>query len=280
MAGDLAIINQGQVNGQKMGIMVAVSIVLHLFVFSAVVFLPAMTPSGGMDNIVYEVDLVPMPSNMQAASSPASRAEEAASKVETSAKMIDAGEVKKAPVEVEKISIAKKKTAVKKLETAPKTENNAKTEDANHLSRAISDLKKKSRTEETQQTHLDQAISKLQSKLSGTDSSSAAAGTGAIGSLSMRIYQATVKSHIEDNWSYPAAIQNRKDLEVTVNLKIREDGAIMKYEFVKKSGDSIFNQSVLKAIERSNPIPPFPEGYEKSYDEFEFRFSLKELMDN
>ena len=180
---------------------------------------------------------------------------------------------------MEKIPLNKKKAAVKKVETTPKTEKSVKSDDANHLSQAISDLKKKSRSEESQQTHLDQAISKLQSKVDGTGSTGEAVGTGAIGSLSMRIYQESVKSHIEDNWSYPAAVQNRKDLEVTVNLKIREDGTIMKYDFVKKSGDSIFDQSVLKAIERSNPIPPFPEGYEKSYDEFEFRFSLKELMD-
>jgi colicin import membrane protein len=280
MTGDFAIVNQGQVYGQKLGIMLAVSIVLHLFIFSVVIFLPGLTPSGDMDDIVYEVDLVDMPSNMQAASPPASKAEETAAKTETSAKRIDASEEKKTRIEVEKISISKKKTAVKKVETTPKTEKNAKSEDANHLSQAISDLKKKSRSEENQQTHLDQAISNLQNKVSGTGSSTAASGTGAIGSLAMRIYQETVKSHIEDNWSYPAAIQNRKDLEVTVNLKIREDGTIMKYEFVKKSGDSIFDQSVLKAVERSNPIPPFPEGYEKSYDEFEFRFSLKELMDN
>ena len=101
-----------------------------------------------------------------------------------------------------------------------------------------------------------------------------------IGSLSMRIYQINVKSHIQNNWSYPAAMQNRKDLEVTVLLRVKKDGTIMKSEFKSKSKDTIFDQSVIKAIEKSNPIPPFPEGYEKSYEEFEIRFTLKELMDN
>jgi len=273
MTGDFAIANQGQIYGQRLGIMLTVSIVLHLFIFSAAIFLPVLNSSGGMDDIVYEVDLVDMPPDIQAASA-------AAPKAETSARRIAAVEDKKTPIEVEKIPINKKKAAVKKVEPTPKAEKNAKSDDANHLSQAISDLKKKSRSEENQQTHLDQAISKLQGKVGGTGSAGETPGTGAIGSLAMRIYQETVKSHIQDNWSYPAAIQNRKDLEVTVHLKIREDGAIMKYEFLKKSGDSIFDQSVLKAIERSNPIPPFPEGYEKSYDEFEFRFSLKELMDS
>ena len=280
MTGNFAIADHGQVYGQRLGVMLAVSILLHLFIFSAVIFLPGLSPSGGMNDIVYEVDLVDMPSNMQTASSPSSKAEEPTAKAETSAKRIESVEEKKIPIEVEKIPINKKKAAVKKADTTPKIEKNAKAEDSNHLNQAISDLKKKTRSEENQQTHLDQAISKLQNQVGGADSDSAASGTGAIGSLSMRIYQEAVKSHIQDNWSYPAAMQNRKDLEVTVQLKIREDGAIMKYEFVKKSGDSIFNQSVLKALERSNPIPPFPEGYEKSYDEFEFRFSLKELMDN
>jgi colicin import membrane protein len=274
MTGDLAIGTRGQLYGQRWGIMLAGSIVLHLFLFSAVVILPDLIPSTDMDNIVYEVDLVDMPSNIQAEAPLASKAEETAAKTDSSAKRITAREEKKTQIELEKIPVNKKKPAVKK------EEKNTKAEDADHLQNAISDLKKKARSEENRQTHLDQAISQLQNKVGVTAAKSGASVTGTGGSLSMRIYQENVKSYVQNNWSYPAAIQNRKDLEVTVLLKVREDGTILESKFIKKSGDSIFDQSVSKAIERSNPIPPFPEGYEKSYEEFEIRFTLKELMES
>ena len=279
MTGDLTIRTQGEVDGNRWGIMLAVSIVLHVSVFSAAIFLPGLMQSSYTDNIVYEVDLVDMPSNIQAETPSASKSEETTAKTETTAKRIETKEEKKTKIEVEKIPVNKKKTPVKKVETA-KAEKNSKAEDSNHLNQAISDLKKKAKSEENDQTHLDQAISKLQTKAGGTASKGNAAGTGTIGSLAMRIYQENVKAHIEDNWSYPAALENGKDLEVTVLLKVKEDGTILESKVSKNSKNSVFDQSVLKAIKKSNPIPPLPEGYEKSYEEFIFNFTLKDLLDN
>jgi len=279
MTGDLTIRTREEINGNRWGMMLAVSIALHIFIFSAAIFLPGLMQSADTDNIVYEVDLVDMPSNVQAEAPSVSGPEDTAEKTETAAKRIETKEEKKNRVEVEKIPVNIKKTAVKKTDTA-KTEKNSKAEDANHLNQAISDLKKKAESEENQQSHLDQAISKLQSKVGTSASKGGTAGTGKIGSLSMRIYQENVKAHIQDKWSYPAALENKNDLEVTVTLKIKADGTILESKFVKKSKNSVFDQSVLKAIERSNPIPPFPEGYEKSYEEFIFNFTLKDLLDN
>jgi colicin import membrane protein len=58
---------------------------------------------------------------------------------------------------------------------------------------------------------------------------------------------------------------------------VKRDGSILKTEIKKRSSDDMFDQSVIKAIERSDPLPPFPEGYRKSYDEIEINFNLKEL---
>ncbi|MBN1626723.1 MAG: cell envelope integrity protein TolA, partial [Deltaproteobacteria bacterium] len=262
MSGELTIDNREQIEGARWGIMLTVSIILHLSVFSAAVFIPGLSPSRDLDSIVYEVDLVDMSSLVQEQSSSAksSGTKEAEVKTEVSAKRIAATEEKKA-AEVEKISISKKKTTSKKQETS-KTEK-TKTDNTAHLSNAISKIRKKTASEEN---HLDKAMAELQDKVgTGAGSGSGASGTGVVGSLSMRIYQINVKSHIQNNWSYPAAMQNRKDLEVTVLLRVKKDGTIMKSEFKKKSKDTIFDQSVIKAIEKSNPIPPFPEGYEKSY---------------
>jgi colicin import membrane protein len=61
-------------------------------------------------------------------------------------------------------------------------------------------------------------------------------------------------------------------------LQVKRNGTIMKTEIKKRSSNPIFDQSVIKAIEKSDPLPPFPEWYKKSYDEIEINFNLKDLQ--
>ena len=94
------------------------------------------------------------------------------------------------------------------------------------------------------------------------------------------MYQMEVEGKIKGNWSYPVAItspKNRKDLEAIVIVKVKNDGTILKFWISKRSANAIFDQSVLKAVERSDPLPPFPEGYRKTFDEIEINFNLSDL---
>jgi colicin import membrane protein len=72
-------------------------------------------------------------------------------------------------------------------------------------------------------------------------------------------------------------MESKKDLEAVVVIMVKSDGSIMKTRFEKRSASPIFDDSVIKAVERSNPLPPFPEGYKVSYDEIRFNFNLKDL---
>jgi outer membrane biosynthesis protein TonB len=51
----------------------------------------------------------------------------------------------------------------------------------------------------------------------------------------------------------------------------------MTTRIVKHSGSPVFDESVTRAIKRSDPLPPMPESYPKSYEELEITFNLKEL---
>jgi colicin import membrane protein len=126
--------------------------------------------------------------------------------------------------------------------------------------------------------HVEKAISELGKKVGGgTDSRSGlAGGQGAIG-IPLRIYQMEVENRIKGNWSYAVAVKDLKKLQAIVVVKVKEDGTILESWFKERSGDMFFDQSVLKAIEKSNPLPPFPEGYIKNYDEIEINFNLKDL---
>jgi len=100
-------------------------------------------------------------------------------------------------------------------------------------------------------------------------------------SIPMQIYKMTVETRIKDNWAFPAALINseaQKKIEAIMVLMVKRDGTILKSWFKKRTANAIFDESVLKAIKRSNPLPPFPEGYNKSYDDIEISFNLDALV--
>ena len=97
----------------------------------------------------------------------------------------------------------------------------------------------------------------------------------------IQIYQMRIEDAIKNKWSYPVAVNNtsnKQALEAIIIITVRRDGKILKAWFRKKSNNSLFDDSVLKAVKRSDPLPQFPPGYLKSYDEVEINFSLKDLI--
>ena len=144
------------------------------------------------------------------------------------------------------------------------------------MQRQERDLSKKQGVAPGEEEALERALSRIEKKAMGESKQGARRAGGPYG-ISIQIYQAKIENRIKSNWSYPVAVQGSKDLEAVIVVKVRRDGKIMEMQFAKKSSNSIFDQSVAKAVERSDPLPPFPEGYLKSYDEIEIRFNLKDL---
>jgi len=98
----------------------------------------------------------------------------------------------------------------------------------------------------------------------------------------IQLYQIEIEDAIKNNWSYPVAlinIKSKKAPEAIIIVTVRSDGKILKAWFRKKSNNPLFDDSVLKAVEKSDPLPKFPPGYLKSYDEVEINFSLKDLIE-
>lgn len=79
-------------------------------------------------------------------------------------------------------------------------------------------------------------------------------------------YADRVRAEIHKQWSYPDSIG--RNLETIIAIRIMKDGAIKVEDIEKKSGDRIFDRSVLKAIELASPVTPPP--YEM---EFGIRFT-------
>jgi colicin import membrane protein len=254
--------------------MLALSVLFHLTVFFMFVFVPESIPTTRpFEGIVYEVNLVELPGKGDQKAGRSAPVEdrkdkkvERVVKKDTKARRIPSPKKEEKPLVIAKRTVQKKTSLKKEPKTSP----------SKLIDRAISRIERKVKSEDSSRSHVDRAISKLQDKV-GDAYGPETGGGGPAGGIPMRIYQMEVESWIKGNWAYPVAMESQKNLEAIVLVMVKMDGAILKTRFKKRSSNDIFDQSVLKAIERADPLPPFPEGYRKSYEEFEINFNLRDL---
>ena len=251
--------------------MLVLSAVFHIVIFSLLLFFPETIPTRKIGGTIYEVNLVEMPSRMdlKMEGRVKARADKGlpASKKSAAAKRIRRSKKKEKPVVIAK----------RTMKTEGKKEKKQKVSSQGSIDQALLRIKKK--VKENKKDHVEQQVAELEARVQGT------AGTGLIGAdadsgITIRIYQMEVENRIKDNWSYPVALLSpgsKKDLEAIVVVRVRNNGTILKSWFKSQSSNVMFNQSVLKAIERSDPLPHFPEGYRKTYDEIEINFNLRDL---
>lgn len=67
-------------------------------------------------------------------------------------------------------------------------------------------------------------------------------------------YLSLISALIRQNWSIPETVP--KNLEAIVSVRILSNGQIIVEGFEKRSGNSLFDSSVIKALKNSSPLPP------------------------
>ena len=269
--------------------MLTLSLILHLAVFSLIFFVPEHMPTRRIKGTVYEVNLVELPARRPAKIEGSAKAKAdktvTSPKKTTPAKRIIRPKKKEKPVVIAKRTLSTKKQKVKKPTPTPskiieesisKIEKKVKKqeEDASRrIDQALSKIEKKVKTED--EDHVRQAISELERRGKGVAIKGSPEGS-AITGITIELYKREVEDWIKSNWSYPVAL-SKKDLEAIIVVKATSDGSILKSWFKKKSSNVMFNQSVLKAVEQSDPLPRFPPGYRVTHEEFEITFNLREM---
>ena len=263
----------------RWGRFIFLSFLLHLCVLSLFLFVPDSASTRKISGpTVYEVNLVNLPAAKPKTPAKAVRSKAASktvpsSKKTTAAKRIRTPPIKEKPVVIGKRTVERKKSFPKKPPKAKKP----KVSPSKLIDQAVAKIKRNVKTKKKDQ-HLDRAISDIQSRVK--KSQTAGSGGTPVEGIAIRIYQMEVEERIKSNWQYPVALTSpskRKDLVATVVVKVRQDGTILKSWFIDRSSNAIFDASAIKAVDRSNPLPPFPEGYNKRQDEVEIRFNLSEL---
>lgn len=83
-------------------------------------------------------------------------------------------------------------------------------------------------------------------------------GEGSLDPESQAYYQ-LVRERIEENWILPDIVdRSRKNLKLTVCLRIGRDGRIIESWIDESSGLNYFDQSLLRAVKKTGSLPPPP----------------------
>ncbi len=117
----------------------------------------------------------------------------------------------------------------------------------------------KARQQAQQQAAVDNAIRRLEQQQALAAAGNAGAAGGAPNQIDPRLqaYNQQLHDAIYRNWIVPQGL-NTKGLTVIINFNIRRDGYAERIWIEQSSGNSQFDQSGLRAAEKSNPFPAPP----------------------
>jgi colicin import membrane protein len=132
----------------------------------------------------------------------------------------------------------------------------------------------------TESTATKQAKAEPLSAGSGEGDGAAALGAGGRGGpgivkgLDFVIYQNRITSTIKANWVW---VGQRADLKVVVQFGIKDNGEITGIKIIQGSGDATYDESVLRAVKKSSPLPSPPSVYRKDFSEVVYTFRPSDL---
>lgn len=83
---------------------------------------------------------------------------------------------------------------------------------------------------------------------------------------------ARIKAHIEQRWIKPAS--TRPGMFCIVKVSLIPSGEVINVQYIKRSGNAAFDQSVFTAVKRSSPLPlpPVELGLSDRFREIELNF--------
>ena len=262
----------------KWGKMFMVSLVLHLIVFSSLLFVPENIGPRKIRDTVYEVKLVDLPrakrSTVKTKASTRTKTVKRLAPAKTaSTKELSRLKSKAKPVVVAKRTTKAKPVVIAKRTAKAETKKLAPPQDSTnkHIDQALEKIKKK--VEEGKNDSDSPVVSRLDlpDEKSGQTSLSGRAENG----ITIHLYRMEIYDLIKSHWSLPAL--DDENLAAVIELTVKSNGTIIKTRMTQSSGNERFDRSVLKAIKLSDPLPPFPEGYRKTHEEIEINFNLSEL---
>lgn len=90
-------------------------------------------------------------------------------------------------------------------------------------------------------------------------------------------YNRFVWSKVKKNWTMPAALMPKNNVEAIIEVRIAQSGAVEYIGFEKHSGNRYFDESALRAVKKSIPFPPLSGWVSNRSIEIGIRFHSAEL---
>ncbi len=255
---------------QNWSLMIVVSLVFHALMLSSIWLIPESIPTGKIDRVIYEVDLVDTPSKvLKSAKSRTHGRKPVATQIPS--KSVPTKRIRNSGLKGKPVVIAKKTVNVK-ADRIQSTEGAS----AKLLDQAMEKMAPPVLTEND--LNPSQSVSRIDTQpVNRTNTGSA--GIRSTDGIIMEIYKSEIKNLIYSNWTYVSFRESSRipDLTAVVVLEVDKNGNILKTAMAKSSGDSKFDASVLKAIKKTGTLLPFPEGYRKTHEEIEVNFNTSDL---
>lgn len=167
------------------------------------------------------------------------------------------------------ISLSKKKAPVKQ---APVKETTTK-EELSRLSERIKEIRKRT-------DYLDVSQSRGGGTGVGTGKAggqgfglpgSSEGGSRPMDPVSQQ-YILGIWEKIKNSWGLPGMSSFKKDLETIVTIRVRKDGRITDINVEKRSGNRVYDESILRVLRSVEPLPPIPASLNMDTIEIGFRF--------
>lgn len=271
------------------------SFLLHLAVAVAFVLSPMMPSPRIASNPVYTVDLVggerigrtSFGTDLAELAKNSRKEAAAAAPVETAKKepreekleKAKPAEKKAAPDDKVLLNDKSKKDPAKAVKEAKADEAKNETASANsvreRLIKAAAE-RASARSESAQKPSKGEALSTGTGEGVGASALGAGGrgGPGIVKGMDYVIYQNRMLSTIKNNWVW---VGSRSNIKVVVHFNIRNNGEIVGLKVVQSSGNPSYDDSVLRAVRKSSPLPPLGESIRDGFSEVELAFRPEDL---
>jgi len=234
-------------DGLSLNGMIFISLLLHVAILSLLFFTPSFPAPKMTFGPAYTVSLVSLPRNALEPRSTSAAAKELMA-VDRRPEMVMKKHVEPATPAV----------PIRTIETRKKQEREP------DLEKAMEEIRKKAAaTGATGQPQAKAGTGKAD-KTEKTEKAAAgpAGPPGQPGDAEMdaqmSAYYTMIWSRIKGKWALPQGILPSEVLEAVIDVTILRSGAVTEVNFEKRSGNSYFDESAMKAIRRASPLPPLP----------------------
>lgn len=87
----------------------------------------------------------------------------------------------------------------------------------------------------------------------------------------MKAYYAEISRTIRNSWILPDVLRN-KGYKTVIALKVLKDGTVQGFWIMEKSGNSFYDETTVRAINKVATLPPLPKAWKEGSIDFGFNF--------